>query len=95
MLGLGRTGGFGHNGSGDYSIAFSTGNVLNLRDGDLHQGIKALPEKDINPLFHAAVEATEEAIVNSICKATTTTGYKGRVVYELPLETLKSVMAAD
>ncbi|MEH6629835.1 MAG: P1 family peptidase [Halopseudomonas aestusnigri] len=92
VLGLGRTGGFGHNGSGDYSIAFSTGNVLTLREEGLHHGIRAVAEKDINPLFHAAVEATEEAIVNSICKAITTTGYKGRVVHELPLEKLKSIM---
>ena len=94
-LGLGRTGGFGHNGSGDYSIAFSTGNVLSLREEGMHQGIKAVPEKDINPLFHAAVEATEEAIVNSLCQATTTKGYKGRVVYELPLEKLKSIVTSE
>ncbi|MFD2204518.1 P1 family peptidase [Kiloniella antarctica] len=95
VLGLGRAGGFGHNGSGDYVVAFSTGNILNLREEGLHQDIKALPEKDINLLFHAVVEATEEAIVNSVCQATTTEGYKGRVVYELPLEVLKSIMSSE
>ncbi len=91
-LGLGRAGGFGHNGSGDYAIAFSTGNILKLREEGMHEGLKIIPEKDINVLFHGVVEATEEAIVNSLCKATTTIGYKGRVVHELPVERLAEIL---
>ncbi|KKJ77915.1 hypothetical protein WH95_05705 [Kiloniella litopenaei] len=91
-LGLGRTGGFGHNGSGDYAIAFSTGNTLKLRKEGLHEGLKIIPEKDINPLFHGVVEATEEAIVNSLCMAVTTQGYKGRVVHELPLARMTDIL---
>ncbi|WP_417427818.1 P1 family peptidase [Kiloniella sp.] len=91
-LGLGRTGGFGHNGSGDYAIAFSTGNILKLREEGVHEHLKIVPEKDINPLFHGVVEATEEAIVNSLCMAVTTCGYKGRVVHELPLERVANML---
>lgn len=73
MLGLGRTGAAGSNGSGDYTISFST--------------LRATPLSNdaASPLFAAVIEATEEAILNSIFKAVTTTG-NGRTVHELPLE---------
>ncbi len=78
MMGLGRTGAGGSNSSGDYAIAFSTA-----------RGGAPLANQDLSPLFLAVIEATEEAVVNSLFRAVTTSG-RGRTVEALPLErTLK------
>jgi D-aminopeptidase len=74
MLGLGRTGAAGNNGSGDYAIAFTTSHATNLLSNDA-----------MSPLFFAAIEATEEAVYNSLFKATTTTS-RGHTVEALPIE---------
>lgn len=74
MLGLGRTGAAGSNGSGDYSIAFSTSHVRDLLDNEA-----------MSPLFLAAIEATEEAVYNSLFRATTTTS-QGHTVEALPID---------
>ncbi len=75
MLGLGRTGSASTNGSGDYIIAFSTS----------RQPDQLLSNNRMSPLFLAVIEATEEAIYNSLFKATTTTG-NGRTVEALPID---------
>lgn len=90
MMGLGRTGGSGSNGSGDYVIAFSTApevriRVSSQRDGSLTRDLKLLGNDSMSPLFLAAIEATEEAIYNSLFKATTITG-KGHTVEALPMD---------
>lgn len=74
MMGLGRTGAAGSNGSGDYAIAFSTSHAAGL-----------LSNEAMSPLFLAAIEATEEAVYNSLLRATTTKG-QGRTVEALPIE---------
>lgn len=74
MLGLGRTGSAGSNGSGDYAIAFSTSHGKDL-----------LSNEAMSPLFLAAIEATEEAVYNSLFRATTITS-RGRTVEALPLD---------
>ncbi|HWZ33125.1 MAG TPA: P1 family peptidase [Bryobacteraceae bacterium] len=74
MLGLGRTGSAGSNGSGDYAIAFSTSRDRQLLTNDA-----------VSALFPAVIEATEEAIYNSLFRAETTTG-NGRTVAALPVE---------
>jgi D-aminopeptidase len=74
MLGLGRTGAAGNNGSGDYVIAFSTSRGTNLLSND-----------SMSPLFLAAIEATEEAVYNSLFRATTVMG-RGHTVEALPIE---------
>jgi D-aminopeptidase len=74
-LGLGRTGASGSNGSGDYAIAFST----------VRSPAKLLTNDEMSPLFEAVVEATEEAVVNSLFKAETTSA-GGRTVEALPLD---------
>jgi D-aminopeptidase len=79
MMGLGRTGAAGSNGSGDYAIAFST-RVVGKEGAP-----KLLTNDDMSPLFLAVIEATEEAIYNSLFKAETTTG-SGHTVEALPLE---------
>src|SRR5216684_46784 len=80
MLGLGRTGAAGNNGSGDYSIAFSTSHSPSLLSNDA-----------MSPLFLEAVEATEEAVYNSLFRATTITG-RGRTVEALPIEKTMEIL---
>lgn len=87
MSGLARTGSSMSNGSGDYAIAFSTQN--RIYPAEAKRTITVLGNDSMSPLFAAVIEATEEAIINSLFKATTVTG-NGRTVEELPLEpTLK------
>lgn len=95
-LGLARTGSAGGHGSGDFVIAFSTANRTPLATRGLTRKIEVLIEtgEALNPLFQAAVEAVEEAILNALCTAETMTGRDGRIVHALPLEvvaTLKPV----
>lgn len=85
MMGLARTGAAGSNGSGDYAIAFSTHESVRRRGGRGEETTKRLGNEDMSPLFLAAIEATEEAIYNSLFRATTVTG-NGRTVEALPLE---------
>lgn len=90
LAGLARTGASMSNGSGDYAIAFSA--AEDVRRTPARRGkVWAYPEvpNDLtSPLFQAAIEATEEAIYNSLCMATTMTGYRGRRVEALPLDEL-------
>jgi D-aminopeptidase len=90
-VGLARVGGHGHNGSGDIFLAFATGNRLPKRERMID--LKMLPHDAIDPLFAAAAEAVEEAILNALCAAETITGYKGRTIHALPLDELQRVMA--
>lgn len=91
MLGLARTGSPSTNGSGDYVIAFSTAREVRRYAG-ADPPVRALWDLDneaISPLFEAVVEATEEAIYNSLLKATTVQGYRGHTAEALPIaETL-------
>jgi D-aminopeptidase len=88
MAGLARTGAAMSNGSGDYALAFSTSEEVRRTPecrGKLASLIE-LPNDALSPLFLAAIEATEEAIYNSLLKAETTTGYRGHMVEALPLD---------
>jgi D-aminopeptidase len=87
MLGLARTGGIAANGSGDYVIAFSTAKTLRVpyrTDGATVQQ-EVLHNDYLSPIFLATIEATEEAIINSLFAAKTLTG-NGRTVEALPVE---------
>ena len=88
MMGLARTGAAGSNGSGDYAIAFSTANDLRIRSAANSRNQKpaaALLSNDtMSPLFLAVIEATEEAIYNSLFRATTMTG-RGHTIEALPI----------
>ncbi|TVP78816.1 MAG: S58 family peptidase [Gemmatimonadales bacterium] len=90
MLGLARTGSFAGNGSGDYIIAFSTADEVR-REGGALPTVADLPNARTSALFQGVVEATEEAILNSIFRATTTSGM-GRNVEALPLEETLDVL---
>ena len=85
MLGISRTGGYASNGSGDYVIAFSTVSKKQ-RDEVFEQGkSRILSNDDMSPLFFAVVEATEEAIINSLFMATTIKGRSGNMTEALPI----------
>jgi D-aminopeptidase len=97
MLGLARTGSAASNGSGDYAIAFSTAADVRIRmptratESSAPRAVKLLPNDAMSPLFLAVIEATEEAVYNSLFKATTTKG-NGRTVEALPLERTREVL---
>ena len=90
-FGLARAGSSGSNGSGDFVIAFSTTAKI---PGDAQGNAAAsLSEEALSPLFEAAGEATEEAIDNSLLRATTVTGRDGHVIEALPIDRLKEILA--
>ncbi|MBS1791892.1 MAG: P1 family peptidase [Acidobacteria bacterium] len=86
MLGLARTGSPSTNGSGDYVIAFSTAKQNRIRASESLRSTQTLGNEAMSPLFQAVVEATEEAIYNSLFRATTITGRNGNTVEALPIE---------
>lgn len=86
LVGLARTGASMRNGSGDYVLAFSTAEEVR-RTPERRSQVWAYPDVPndlMSPLFQAAIEATEEAIYNSLCMAETMTGYRGVKVAALP-----------
>jgi D-aminopeptidase len=98
MLGPGRTGAAASNGSGDYAIAFSTASDVRVRV-PVKAGrdakprlVKLLANEAMSPLFEGVIEATEEAVYNSLFRSTTVTG-QGHTVEALPLDrTLKILL---
>jgi D-aminopeptidase len=90
-LGLGRDGSFSGDGSGDIFIAFSTANP-GVADATGVRDLKMLPNQKINPIFLAAVQATEEAVVNAMVAAETMTGINDYTVYALPHDRLREVL---
>jgi D-aminopeptidase len=86
-LGLARTGSSASNGSGDYAIAFSTAPQVRIHayDKALTRNVEVMTNDAMSPLFLAVIEATEEAVYNSMFKATTMTG-NGHTVEALPIE---------
>lgn len=90
-IGIGRLGGIGGNSSGDIFIAFSTANLgVAARTGV--QTLSMLPNDEINPLFTATVQATEEAILNALVAAETMTGINGLTVHALPHEQVRATL---
>jgi D-aminopeptidase len=94
--GIARTGGFSSHGSGDYVIAFSTAEGLRVPYESENPTVTAetLRGDALNPLFLAVVEATEEAILNSLFRATTVTGVDGHTVEALPVDQVRDRLAA-
>ena len=90
-LGLGRNGSISGNGSGDIFIAFSTANPHADR-GKKVVDLKMLPNDAVDPIFAATVQATEEAIVNAMVAAETTTGIENHKVIALPHDKLRAVL---
>jgi len=92
LMGLARTGSSGGNGSGDYVLAFSTAPDVRRTSSRGPREILDLPNDDMAGLFQAAIETTEEAIYNSLLKATDVTGRGGRTVRALPLDDVVEVL---
>jgi L-aminopeptidase/D-esterase-like protein len=90
-MGIAKVGGFAGNGSGDIFIAFSTANPgVGARTG--LPTAQMLPNDQLNPLFLATVQATEEAIVNALVAAETMTGINGNTKHAIPHKRLKEIM---
>jgi len=90
-LGLGRDGSYSGDGSGDIFVAFSTANPEAASNKGVRD-LKMLPNDDLDPLFLATVQSTEEAIVNAMIAAETMTGIDDHTVIALPHERLREVL---
>jgi len=90
-LGLARTGTISGNGSGDIFIAFSTANAGAAKPSGIRH-LDMVPNDQMDPLFGATVEATEEAIINAMVGAQTMTGINGNTAIALPHEKLRDVL---
>ncbi|HEY7033559.1 MAG TPA: P1 family peptidase [Thermomicrobiales bacterium] len=97
-IGLARTGSMGGHGSGDVVIAFSAAPSVRIphAPGGVTVPVEIVAEDGpaINALFAATVEATEEAIVNALFRATTVVGRDGNIAYALPLEPVRQLLVA-
>jgi D-aminopeptidase len=92
-MGLARTGSYAGNGSGDIFIAFSTANSGAAKSAAAPVAVEMLPNHQLNPLFNAVVDCTEEAIINSLVAAESMTGIEGRHAPQLPLDEVIAVLA--
>lgn len=92
IMGLSRTGSFASNGSGDYVIAFSTNAKVRRPFNARRLTTEELANEEMSGLFEGAVEATEEAIYNSLFEATTVTG-SGHTAEAIPLDKVRQVLA--
>ena len=93
-IGLARVGGYGNNSSGDLFLAFSTGNRGMIAGKTFAPfGVRSLQPDGMTPLFEAAADATEEAIVNALCMATTMVGANGRTSHAMPLDLVAELVA--
>ena len=91
IFALARTGATYSNGSGDFAIAFSTHPSLRVTSTNGPQSRTILTTEGVSGLFEAALDATEEAVYNSLLKATDTTA-NGRTVRALPVDELKGLL---
>jgi len=93
MAGIARTGSSVSNGSGDYAIAFSTAQQVRIHTADkaLTRHVELLTNDAMSPLFEAVIEATEEAVYNSLLQATTVTGH-GHTVEALPIKKTTEIL---
>lgn len=94
ISGLARTGSSGSNGSGDYVIAFSTARENRINSGEQVRTTKLLGNEALSPLFQSVIEATEEAIYNSLFRATSVTGRSGNRAEALPLDRTIEILRA-
>ncbi len=93
VFGLGRTGSSYSNGSGDFAVAFTTSTDMRSRSGDTQATVRrVLPPDAISPLFQAALEATEEAVYNSLLRATTVRSRSG-TADAIPIDRLRALLS--
>ncbi len=91
-LGLARTGARSYHGSGDIFIAFSTGNRVPHYPKERTYAMRVVADAHLDPIFEAAQEATEEAILNALTMATTTVGRDDNTAHAIPLDRLVTIM---
>ena len=91
-LGVARTGAIGRNNSGDMFVALSTGNPGTLAATEGLREARFIHDAHIDPLFEAAVEAAEEAVVNSLFAADTMTGRDGNIAEGLPIDDVLQIL---
>lgn len=94
-LGLAKTGGIASNGSGDYVIAFSTAESLRVpySSNQATEQVELLRNNEMSPLFMAVIEATEEAIINSLFAAETLEGRDGHIIEALPVDKVIKILS--
>jgi len=90
-LGIGRAGSIAAHGSGEIILAFSTANKIPRTTQKMIYHMKILLDQRLNPLYEAAIEATEEAILNSLCMAREMEGVNGNFAPALPLAEVKEI----
>lgn len=95
VMGLARTGSFMGNGSGDFVIAFSTVNLEPHQPPERTRSVALAGNDAVSPLFLATVEAVEEAVINSLLKATTVRGHQGRSVEAIPIDRLRGILRGE
>jgi D-aminopeptidase len=91
-LGLARTGARSHHGSGDLFIAFSTANRVPHYPKERTYTLRVVADAHLDPIFEAAQDATEEAILNALTTATTTVGRDGNTAHAIPLDRLVAIL---
>ena len=94
-VGLARTGSISHHGSGDFVLAFSTGNSIPHYPKDPTFMMTHFADTHLNPLFQATVEATEEAVLNALLQATTVTGRDGRRFDAISIDQVRSLLVTN
>ena len=92
-LGMARTGAISTHGSGDLVLAFANGKRM-ARYGSANERAAMLSDRWLSTIYQGVVEATEEAILNSLTMAHTMTGRDGNTIHALPLDRLVEVMRA-
>jgi len=92
VLGLARAGSYMSNGSGDFVIAFSTKNLEDYSPSARTRVVEEVQNDFVSPLFLAAVESVEEAVYNSLTKATTVTA-NGKTLEAIPIDRLRAILA--
>jgi D-aminopeptidase len=91
-LGIGRVGSIASHGSGEIILGFSTANSIPRQTKKMIYQMKVLLDQAIDPLYRAVIEATEEAILNSLCMAETMEGHSGNVAPAMPLDRVMDVI---
>jgi D-aminopeptidase len=92
VLGLARVGGYMSNGSGDFVVAFSTRNLVPYESKERTLTVEELSNDAMSPLFLAVVEAVEEAVYNSLLKASTVTGHQGHAGEAIPVDRVRDLL---
>ena len=91
VFALARTGSTYSNGSGDFAIAFSTHASQRVTNATTPQQRTVLPTESVSPLFEAVLDATEEAVDNSLLRATDVTA-NGRTIHAIPVDALTALL---